>query len=102
MLQGNGETLRILHSEKSKSIVLDYAVQVEGADFGVIQIGETRAIPVEGTIVDVEIGPDQYFPSIEKVRLRLALRWHPMIIFETLADGSITYTVSGADIQEFD
>jgi len=99
MLQSKGETLRILHSEKSKSIVLDYAVQVEGENFGVIQIGETRAIPVESTVVDVEIGPEQYFPSIQKVKLRLALKWYPMIIFETHVDGSITYTVSGADVQ---
>ena len=98
LLKNTGETLRVLHSEKSKSIVLDYAVEVEGENFGVVQIGETRAIPVEGTIVDIEIGPDQYFPSIEKVKLKLALKWYPMIIFETHADGSITYAVSGADI----
>ena len=96
--QSQGDTLRINHSDKSKSFVLDYGVHVNGNDHGVLQIGETRAIPVEDIVVDVEIGTVQYFPGIQKVKLKLSLKWHPIITFETHADGMITYTVSGADI----
>jgi hypothetical protein len=80
------------------SFILDYSVQVEDNDYGIIRVGETRAIPVQDTDINVEIGPVQYFPSIQKVKLKLSLKWHPIITFETHADGKITYTVSGADI----
>ena len=71
---------------------------MNGIDSGVLRIGETRSIPVEDTVIDVEIGLVQYFPNIDKVKLKLQLKWHPFITFESHADGKITYSVSGADV----